>query len=71
MTNWPVAIKVVVLFGVFGKIGAMVLLISLEKIELEGCACAQIKAPEEWKYYVNPDEAWYLSKRDRNAANAS
>ena len=42
-----VTIKVVVFFGVFGAIGAMVLLIFLEQIELEGCAWAQIKAPEE------------------------
>ena len=41
------AIKVVVLFGVFGKIGVMVLLISPEQIELESCACAQIEALDE------------------------
>ena len=35
------------LFGVFGASSAMVLLISLEQIELEGCVWAQIKAPEE------------------------
>ena len=37
----------VVFFGIFGAIGAMVLFISLEQIELEDCAWAQIKAPEE------------------------
>ena len=36
----------VVIFGIFNAIGTMVLLISRERIELEGCACAQIKALE-------------------------
>ena len=47
MTNWSVAIKVVVLFGVFGKIGAKVSIISPYQIELEECTCAKIKALEE------------------------
>ena len=38
--------KVVVFFGIFDAIGAMVLLISSKQIELEGCACAQIEALE-------------------------
>ena len=42
--SWlEVAMKEVVFFGVFYAIGAMVSLISPEPIELEGCACAQIK----------------------------
>ena len=39
--------KVVVFFGIFGTICAMVLLISPERIELESCACAQIEALDE------------------------
>ena len=39
--------KVVVTFGIFGTIFAMVLLISPERIELESCACAQIEALDE------------------------
>ena len=32
--------KVMVFFDIFGEIGAMVLIITFEQIELEGCACA-------------------------------
>ena len=39
--------KVVVFFDIFGAIGATVLIITFERIELEGCACAQIEAFEE------------------------
>ena len=39
--------KGVVFFDILGAIGAMVLFISLEQIELEDCAWAQIKASEE------------------------
>ena len=49
--------KVVVIFGIFDAIGAMVLLISPKRIELEGCACAQIKALEERNSCLHPDDA--------------
>ena len=39
--------KVKIFFDIVGAIGGMVLLIFLEQIELECCAWAQIKAPEE------------------------
>ena len=35
------------LFALFSQIGAMVMLISLEGIKLESCACTQIEALEE------------------------
>jgi len=38
---------VVAYFALFSQIVAMVLLISPERIKLESCACAQIKALEE------------------------
>ena len=41
-------IKVVVIFVIFGAIVTMVLVITSERIELEGCACAQIEALEDW-----------------------
>ena len=41
-------VEVVVIFGIFGAIGSMVLLISPEQIKLESCACSHIKALEEW-----------------------
>ena len=46
-----------VFFGIFFAIGAMVLLISRNQIELEGCACAQIKALEGWNRLTDPDDA--------------
>ena len=52
--------KEVVLFGIFYAIGTMVLLISPKPIELEGCACAQIKALEEWNRVTDPDDALVL-----------
>ena len=58
--------KVVVIFGIFDAIGAMVPLISPERIELEYCACAQIKALEKRNWWLHPDDAW---ERGRNAAN--
>ena len=60
------SMEMVVIFGVFDAIGAMLLLISPERIELEGCACAQIKALEEGNWWLHPDNAW---ERDRNATN--
>ena len=61
--------KGVVFFGVFDAIDAMVLLLSPEQIELEGCACTQIKALEEWNGLIYPDNALDLTERDRIAAN--
>ena len=49
--------KVVVIFGIFDAIGAMVQLIFPKRIELEGCACAQIKALEERNSSLHPDDA--------------
>ena len=56
-------------FGVFDAIDAMVLLLSLEQIELEGCACTQIKALEEWNGLMYPDNALDLTERGRPPAN--
>ena len=39
--------KVVVFFDIFGAIGATVLIITFELIELESCACTQINTLEE------------------------
>ena len=63
--------KVVVIFVIFGAIDAMVLAITSERIELEGCACAQIEALEDWNGWIYPDDAWGQSERGRNAANTS
>ena len=49
----------------------MVLVITSERIELEGCACAQIEALEDWNGWIYPDDAWGQSERGRNAANTS
>ena len=43
---------VVAFFAPFSQIGAMVLLISPEQIELESCACAQIEARGEGNRWV-------------------
>ena len=56
---------VVVIFGIFDIIGAMDLLISPEQIELEGCACANIKALKERNGRLYPDDAWVSSERER------
>ena len=57
---------VVVIFGIFDIIGAMDLLISPEQIELEGCACANIKALEEGNGRLYPDDAWvFVRERER------
>ena len=56
-------------FAFFPQIGAMVLLISPEQIELESCACTQIEALEEGNRWFYLDDAWYSSERGRNAAN--
>ena len=56
-------------FAHFSQIGAMVLLISPEQIELESCACAQIEALEEGNRWFYLDDAGDLSERGRNPAN--
>ena len=61
--------KVVVIFVIFGAIDAMVLVITSERIELEGCACAQIEALEEWNWWIYPDDVWGQSETGRNAVN--
>ena len=67
--SWRTTMIVVVFFGIFGAIDAMVWVISPERIELEGCACAQIEALEKWNCSIYPDDTWDLSEKDRNAAN--
>ena len=62
-------VEVVVIFGIFGAIGSMVLLKSPERIKLESCSCAHIKAFEEWNEWLRPDDDWDLSDRGRNVAN--
>ena len=58
-------------FFIFGAIDTMVLVITSERIELEGCACAQIEALEEWNGWIYPDDVWGQSETGRNAANTS
>ena len=52
----------VAFFAPFSQIGAMVLLISSEQIELECCACAQNKALEEGNWCIYPGDAGDLSE---------
>ena len=59
----------VAFIAIFSQTGAMVLLISPKQIELESCACAQIKALEERNRLLHLDDAEDLSKTGRNAAN--
>ena len=47
----------------------MVLLLSSERIKLEGCACARIEALEEGNRWCYLDDAGDLSERGRNATN--
>ena len=56
-------------FALSSQIGAMVLLISPERIELQGYACAQIEALEEGDRWLYLDDARNPSERGRNAAN--
>ena len=56
-------------FALSSQIGAMVLLISLERIKLESCACPQIEALEEGNRWFYLYDARDLSERGRNAAN--
>ena len=60
---------VVAIFAFFPQIGAMVLLISPEQIELESCACTQIEALEEGNRWLYFNDVGYSSERGRNAAN--
>jgi len=48
-------LMVVPFFAIFSKIGGMALFISPERIELESCVCAQIKALEEGNRWLYPD----------------
>ena len=59
----------VAFIAIFSQTGAMVLLISPKQIELESCACAQIKALEERNRLLHLGDAEDLSQRGRNAAN--
>ena len=59
----------VAFFAPFSLIGAMVLLISPERMKLESCACAQIKALEEGNRWLYLDDAGHPSERLQNAAN--
>ena len=52
---------VVAFFAPLSQIDAMVLLISPEGIELESCACAQIKALEEGNRWLYLNDAGDLS----------
>ena len=63
--------KVVVIFVIFGVIDTMVLVITYERIKLEGCACAQIEPLEDWNGWIYPDDAWGQSERSRSAANTA
>ena len=60
---------VVAFLALFSQIGAMVLLISPERIKPECCACAQIKAVEEGYWCLYPDDAGDLTERGGNTAN--
>ena len=60
---------VVAFLPFFSQIGAIVLQISLKRIELESCACTQINALEEGSVWFYPDDAGDLSKKGGNAAN--
>ena len=56
-------------FALFSQIGAMVLLISPERIKLESCACTQIEGLEEVNRWLYLDDAGLLSEGRRNEAN--
>ena len=57
----------VAFIAIFSQTGAMVLLISPERIKLESCACAQINALKKGELCL--DGAWDLSEGGSNAAN--
>ena len=52
-----------VIFGIFALIGAMVLLLSPKRIELESYACAEIEALEEGKKWLYLDDAGDSSEK--------
>ena len=54
---WTTTMKVVVIFGIFDTLCAMVLLISLKQNELEICACTQIEALEKQNGWIYPGNA--------------
>ena len=54
---------VVAFFACFSQFGAMVQLISPEQSELEGCACAQIKALDVGNWWLYLDDAGDSSER--------
>ena len=62
--------KEVVFFGIFYAIGAMVLLISPKSIELESCACIQIKALEGRNGLTDSVHALDLLKRSKNPSKS-
>ena len=56
--------KVVVILAIFDAIDAMVLVITSERIEIEGCACAQNKALRERNGSIYRDVDWNWSERE-------
>ena len=60
---------VVAIYAIFPQIGAMVVLISFEGIELESCACTQIEALEKGNRWLYLDDAGYSSERGGYSAN--
>ena len=61
--------EVVVILAIFGANGATVLVITSERIELGGCACAQIEALGKGNGLSDLDDALDLSIWGKNAAN--
>ena len=55
--SWTTTMQVVVIFGIFGTLCAMVLLISPKRNELEICACTQIEALEKQNGWIYPGNA--------------
>ena len=55
----------VAILALFSQIGALVLLMSPEQIELESCACAQIEALKKLNCWFNPDDAGDSSEREK------
>ena len=58
-------------FALISQIGAMVLLISPEWIELRSCACAHIEALKDGNGWFYPNNAGDPSEKEQNAANLS
>ena len=56
------SVMVVDFFAHFSQIGAMVLLISPEQIELESCACIEIEALEDSDRWLYLDDTQDLSE---------